>query len=81
MNIKKPSPITHPLANRISIQDGEYHYCTPGKSSELAFFMNNKWVTEVIPEFAEYADTDALDTRVYGWVPNEKINEFMERWG
>lgn len=81
MKVNTPTSINHPLANRISIQEGEFHYCTPGVSSEIAFFMNSKWVTEVIPEFANYVDGEAADTLVYGWVPNELINEFMERWG
>jgi hypothetical protein len=81
MKVNQAVKINHPLADSISIQDGEFHYCTPGVSSEIAFFKNRKWVTEVIPEFAEYSDGEVGDTSVYGWVPNEKINEFMERWG
>ena len=79
--INAPTKISHPMANRISIQNGPHHYCTPGKSSEIAFFMGKQWVTEVIPEFAEYADTDAGDTRVYGWVPNELIENFLQNFG
>lgn len=77
MKFNKPTPINHPMADSMSIQDSEYHYCTTGKSSEIAFFMGKEWVTEIIPEFANYADTDAGDTRVYGWVPNEMIEAFL----
>jgi len=79
--MNKQIRITHPMATHISVQDSDKHYCTPQKSSELAFFMNKKWVVEIIPEFAEFADVEAGDTRVYAYVPNELVNEFIDRWG
>jgi hypothetical protein len=39
--------------------------------------MNGEWVSEVVPEFAEYADALAYDTRVYGWVPLSKFASFL----
>lgn len=75
----KPIAINHPMADQISIQDSEYHYCTPGVSSEIAFFMNRKWVTDPIAPFAEYHEA-AYDTAVYGHVPNELIESFLEEY-
>lgn len=80
MKINPMMPITHPLADEISIQNGVYHYART-ESSELAFFMNGEWVTEIIPEFAEYAGEEEGYTRVYGWVPNEKIESFLQEYG
>ena len=70
--------INHPLANRVSVQDSEYHQCTPGVSSEIAFFIGKKFQTQVIEEFAGYADGLEGDTLVYSWVPNEIIERFLE---
>ena len=72
--------IDHPLANKISVQNSEYHHCTPGKSSEIAFFLNNKFQTEIIEEFADYADGLEGDTLVYSWVPNNLIEDFLEKY-
>ena len=80
MKINPMMPINHPLADEISIQNGVYHYART-ESSELAFFMNGEWVTEIIPEFAEYAGEEEGYTRVYGWVPNEKIEVFLQEFG
>jgi hypothetical protein len=77
--VKDPIKINHPMANKISVQNGEHHYAGVN-TSELAFFMNNKWVTEIIPEFADYAEAWAGDTRVYGWVPNELVERFLENY-
>ena len=73
--------IDHPLANKISVQNSEYHHCTPGKSSEIAFFLNNKFQTEIIEEFADYADGLEGDTLVYSFVPDDLIDEFIELFG
>ena len=77
--LNDPIRIDHPLANKISVQDSEYHHCVPGKSSEVAFFVNKKFQTEILKEFAEYADGVEGDTLVYSWVPNELVNEFVEK--
>ena len=70
--------IIHPEADTISIQSSEFHYCTQGVSSEIAFFQNGLWVTDPIEPFAEYADDPIGDTRVYGWVPNNLIYAFLD---
>jgi hypothetical protein len=79
MKVKPMMPIAHPLADEISIQNSSFHYAGT-KTSELAFFLNGEWVTEIIPEFADYADTPAGDTLVYGWVPNELIEKFLDKY-
>ena len=70
--------ITHPLADEISVQDSEYHYCRTGLSSEIAFFHKGEWVIEPIEPFADYADAAAGDTRVYCYVPNALIRAFLD---
>lgn len=71
--------INHPYANRMSVQDSPSHYA--GKNtSEVAFFVNQKFQTRVIPEFAKYADGEAGGTLVYGWVPNELIENFLDTY-
>jgi hypothetical protein len=72
--------INHPLAEKVSVQDSEFHYCTPGKSSEIAFFKNGEFVTEIISPFEKYSDGVASDTLVYAWVPNEIIEKFLEEY-
>jgi len=69
--------IDHPMADEVSIALGDNGYCNFPHSVELAFFMNGEWVSEVVPEFAEYADALAYDTRVYGWVPLSKFASFL----
>jgi hypothetical protein len=76
--IFKPSiKINHPLATSISVQDTEHHYCTPGKSSEIAFFKAGKFVTEFIEPFEKYSMGNQGETMVYSFVPNELIEEFL----
>lgn len=81
MKLNQSIKINHPMANRMSVQDSEYHHCTPGKSSEVAFFMGQDWVVEPIPELSEYHDGSYYDTAVYGWVPNELVEKFLEEYG
>jgi hypothetical protein len=69
--------IDHPAADTISVvNDPSIHYAD-ADSSEIAFFKNGEWVIETIPEFAHYGFGPDGDTRVYGWVPNEIIAEFL----
>ena len=70
--------LNHPMADKISIIDHEHAYATQGISSEIAFFKGKNWVLDIIEPFSEYADGMAGDTRVYGWVPNELIDSFLE---
>ena len=73
--------INHPLADSVSVVAGIGTYSTTSQS-ELAFFKDREWVTQIIPEFAEYHDgspTDA-DTCVYPWVPNNLIEDFLNTY-
>lgn len=72
--------ISHPMADEISVIDHDYAMATIGVSSELAFFNGGYWVTKTIPEFAQYAESYSGDTRVYGWVPNEMVEEFLKQY-
>jgi hypothetical protein len=74
--------INHPMADTISISTGENAY-SGENSSEIAFFKNNDWVVIAIPEFCTYHDGSPSnsDTAVYPYVPNEKINKFLQEWG
>ena len=71
----------HPMADQISVQNTEYHYCIPGESFEIAFFKNGEWVTDLLPPFEEYADGPApFDALVYAYVPAALLNEFLDKY-
>lgn len=73
-------PINHPMADEISIIDHEHSYSS-NETKEIAFFLNDEWVTDILPEFEEHTPlAPDGDTRVYGWVPTVKINAFMEKF-
>lgn len=71
--------ISHPMSDEIRIVDHQYAHCDNGISSEIAFFNNGKWVTSELPEFSEYSEGDCGETMVYGYVPNELIESFLEK--
>lgn len=76
--------ISHPMADTISIikevSNGIRAYAGHF-SSEIAFFKDGKWVTDILPEFAEYADGDPEDdTLVYCWVPDSLIVDFVNKY-
>ena len=71
----------HPMADEISIALGDNGYCNFPYSVELAFFKNGEWVTDVLPEFAEFADGVAGDTLVYASVPILDFAQFMTNYG
>ena len=79
MFLPEPNRITinHPMADEVSIIDHQYAYCESGVSSEIAFFVRDKWVTDILPEFAEYADARGGDTLVYCHVPNDLLASFV----
>lgn len=72
--------LNHPMADRISVIDHVHAYATQGVSSEIAFFMGKEWVTDIIEPFGPYADSMAGDTRVYGHVPNDLLDAFLEEY-
>lgn len=76
--------INHALADTISIikevPGGGPAYCD-AFSSEIAFFRNGEWVTDIIPEFADYTDgVNIEDTIVYCYVPDSKIIDFLKQY-
>ena len=71
----------HPLADEISIALGDNGYCNFPHSVELAFFKNGEWLTDVLPEFAAFADGVAGDTLVYASVPILDFAQFMTNYG
>jgi len=74
------APITHPMADEVSIALGDQGYCTFPYTVELAFFMNGEWVTDVLPEFAEYAEEEAGGTRVYAYVPLSLLSSLLDSY-
>ena len=72
--------LNHPIADKISIVDHAYAYARQGSTSEIAFFKGKNWVLDIIEPFDAYADSLAGDTRVYGHVPNELIDTFLETY-
>jgi len=68
--------ISHPLANQISMIPEAVDGCM-----ELAFFQDNKWVLDILAEFAGYNDGSLADTTsytlVYRYVPNYLVSAFL----
>jgi hypothetical protein len=71
-------PIRHPMADEISLAIGDNGACSFPHSAEVAFFKNGEWVSEVLPEFAAFADT--FGRVVYPWVPTNLVFEFIHLW-
>lgn len=72
--------INHPMADQISVQNSPAHYCVNGESSELAFLYRGRFQLETMQEFAEYSEYPYGDTRVYSYVPNELVNDFLNTY-
>ena len=77
----KKIKINHPMADTISISTGQGAY-SGDNNSEIAFFLNKDWQVIPIPEFATYHDgsSSVADTAVYPHVPNEKIENFLDKY-
>jgi hypothetical protein len=74
------SHIHHPLADVISyFEEPHANDCF-----EVAFFKNDKWVQEVIPELSMWSESDFGDpdwaTRVYRFVPKVVVYTFLVRF-
>jgi hypothetical protein len=83
ISLHDPIRISHPMADKVSVQDTKYHHCTPGKSSEIAFFKNGNFVVDPIAPFEKYhdgSDPATHTTAVYDYVPNELIDEFLSEY-
>jgi hypothetical protein len=69
--------IEHNLANEISVVSES----SDGSTAEIAFFLNSNWVTEIMQEFAGYADAGYdSDTLVYRYVPKYLVSTFIDAW-
>ena len=68
--------IKHDLADEISY----FEEPTSAKYCEAAFFLDDEWVIETIPELADYADVVAGDTRVYRYIPRDVLNDFLWKY-
>ena len=68
------------MADQISVQNSPAHYCVNGESSELAFLYRGRFQLETMQEFAEYSEYPYGDTRVYSYVPNELVNDFLNTY-
>jgi hypothetical protein len=69
--------LNHVQADRISY----FHEPMDENFFEVAFFMNGKFVTDLIGEFANYAEPEAGDTRVYRYVEKGVLDNFLEHHG
>ena len=75
--------INHPLAHGVSvITKSEVPLAmATADTCEVAFFdQDGDWVLETIEEFADYADMMTGSTLVYGYVPNEIVEDFLEAY-
>ena len=72
--------ISHPMADEVSIAMGDQGYCTFPYTVELAFFKDGEWVTDVLPEFAEYSDGVAGETLVYAYVPLSLLSSLLDSY-
>ena len=71
----------HPMADEISIALGDNGYCNFPYSVELAFFKKGEWVSDILPEFAAFADGPASDSLVYVGVPVLDFAQFITNYG
>ena len=78
--VNASAPLAHPMADEISIAMGDGAMGRFPYSVEIAFFKNEEWVSEILPEFAAYADGIAGETRVYAYVPLTLVSQFIDNW-
>jgi hypothetical protein len=74
--INAKAKIAHPLADEVSLAIGDGAYARFPHSVELAFFKNDEWVTEPLPELADYYSHE-----VYPYVSLIEFAMFMENFG
>ena len=69
----------------LSIQANEYAYCTPRKTFDSASYYHQFEIgfpSRAIPEIMEYAESPENPTdTVYGYVPYELIQDFINKAG
>jgi len=67
-------PVDHPDIAYVSwfAEPNAQQHC------EAAFFdYNDNWYVQTIDVFADYADAEALDTRVYRYIPRELLVDWL----
>jgi hypothetical protein len=74
--INAKAALAHPMADEVSIAIGDGAYARFPHTVELAFFKNGDWVTEPLPELAEYYSHE-----VYPYVSLIEFAMFMENFG
>jgi hypothetical protein len=74
--INAKASLAHPMADEVSIAIGDGAYARFPHSVELAFFKNGDWVTEPLPELADYYSHE-----VYPYVSLIDFAMFMENFG
>lgn len=74
--INAKATLAHPMADEVSIAIGDGAYARFPHSVELAFFKNGDWVTEPLPELADYYSHE-----VYPYVSLIDFAMFMENFG
>ena len=74
--INAKARLAHQMADEVSIAIGDGAYARFPHTVELAFFKNGDWVTEPLPELADYYSSE-----VYPYVPLIEFAMFMENFG
>lgn len=73
--VNAKASLAHPMADKVSIAMGDGAYARFPHTVELAFFKNGEWVTEPLPELADYYSHE-----VYPYVPLIYFALFMENY-
>jgi hypothetical protein len=73
--VNAKAKIAHPMADEVSIAMGTGAYARFPYSVELAFFKDGEWVTDPLPEFADYYSHE-----VYPYVSLIDFAMFMENY-
>lgn len=70
--------INHPLADEISY----FYQTSESDCMEAAFFKNDQWVTDLIPELSLWTESDFAEypLRVYRFIPKEVVYTFLVRF-
>ena len=74
--INAKARLAHQMADEVSIAIGDGAYARFPHTVELAFFKNGEWVTEPLPELADYYSAE-----VYPYVSLIDFAMFMENFG
>lgn len=73
--VNSKASLQHPMADEVSIAIGDGAMSTFPYTVELAFFKNDEWVYDILPEFAAYHSDG-----VYAYVPLYKFADFLEAY-